>query len=391
MSSRRRRSRLRWFAPVSIIAVCAGVAGLPNLLPAGADPVPLLPTLTPAALLNKVRTADVRAMSGDVQLSSNLGLPDLSSIGFANSGSLIDLLGGTHTGHVWMNGPDHVRVALDAPQAESDWIRNGQDVWAWDSRTEHVTHTTMKAPASGADSAPDTSAPMNPVDAAQKLLDAVDPSTAVSVRTPGYVAGRAVYELVLAPRSTASTIAAAVVAVDATTGIPLDVRIEARSSSTPAIDLRFTSISFDTPSAKTFAFTPPPGSTVTEAASASELLPIGSRRFGEGHRRRYAPTNGPPALAAPPGGDGSSVLGPASISPTVKVVGTNWDAVVIVSGLNWGGPLGGLLSNAPSVTLAAGHARLLTTTLVNVLAFDDGRLAIGALTPSALEAAIPAP
>ena len=368
MSPRRRQRLVRWSLPVAAIALTAGVAGLPNILPAGADSVPVLPSLTPAELLDKVQAAHVGALSGSVQLSTHLGLPDLGSLGVANSGTLLDLLSGTHTAHIWTSDPEHVRVALDAPQAESDWIRNGKDVWAWDSRTEHVTHVTV--PVSN-----DTTVPMNPVDVAHKLLDEIDPSTAVSVRTPGYVAGRPVYELVLTPRSTASTIAAVVVAIDSDTGLPLDVRIEAKSSTAPAIDLRFTSISFDTPSASTFAFTPPPGSTVTESPSPSALLPVG----GHGYRRRL----GPDARALPSG----SVDRPG---PSVKVVGTNWDSVAIISGFNIGRQLNGLLTDAPSVSLPSGHARLLTTTLVSVLAFDDGRIAIAALTPSALESAMPA-
>ena len=77
---------------------------------------------------------------------------------------------------------------------------------------------------------------------------------------------------------------AAVIAIDASTGVPLEVRVEARSSTTPAVDLKFTSISYDRPAASTFAFTPPPGASVTEADNASSLLPIGSHYRGE--RRR---------------------------------------------------------------------------------------------------------
>ena len=72
------------------------------------------------------------------------------------------------------------------------------------------------------------------------------------------------------------------------------------------------------------------------------------------------------------------------------MIGTNWDTVVIVNQMSLGRQFEELVSNAPSVKIGSATARLLTTTLVNVAFLDDGRVAIGAVTPAALEAAIPA-
>ena len=360
-----RRRRLRWLAPVAVIAAAA----LPHVLPASADAVPDLPAITPAQLIDKVAAAEVSTLSGDVKLTSHLGLPDLGSLDVGGSGTILDLLSGSQTGHLWIGGPTHVRIAIDAPAAESDWILNGSDAWAWDSRTQHVTHATVALHEHG--TARDSEPPMNPVDAAERLLTAIDPSTAVSMRAPVYVAGRPAYQLALSPRSKVSTVSAAVIAVDAATGVPLALRVEARSSTTPAVDLKFTSISYDPPAASTFAFTPPPGARVFEVDSAASLLPIGSH---DGRDRRRVDQS--PA--------------PSGRRPDVQVIGTNWDTVVIVSGVSVGRQLQELLSNSPSVQVASGTARLLTTTLVNVAFLDDGRIAIGAVTPAALEAAIPA-
>jgi outer membrane lipoprotein-sorting protein len=373
----RRRRVLRWLAPLGVVAVAAGGAALPHVLPASADAIPNLPAITPAQLLEKVSAADLSALSGDVELSTHLGLPDLGSLGVSGSGTILDLLSGNQTGHLWMAGPAHVRVEVDAPSAESDWILNGTDAWAWDSRTQRVTHATVTPDTHGTE----TSSSMNPVDAAQKLLAAIDPSTAVSVRTPGYVAGQPVYELVLSPRSKDSTVSAAVIAVDASTGVPLEVRVEARSSTTPAVDLKFTSISYNMPAASTFAFKPPPGATVSEVNSASSLLPLGSRHGGD---RRPVDESQVPVPQAP------AQQTPAAGARAVQLIGSNWDTVAIISQTSLNGQLGELMSSAPAVKVGSGTARLLTTTLVNVLFLDDGRIAVGAVTPAALEAAIPA-
>ena len=113
-------------------------------MPAGADPVPNLPDLTPAQLLVKATTANVTTFSGHVTLHANLGLPDLGSLGVMD-GTGLDLLSGSHTAAVWADGPQHARVELDAPGAENDWIRNGTDLWAWNSRDQSVTHATIPA------------------------------------------------------------------------------------------------------------------------------------------------------------------------------------------------------------------------------------------------------
>src|SRR5262249_59660614 len=113
-----------------------------------------LPPLTAAELLAKVRTAQVPPLSGTLTLTSNLGLPSLSSVGAlggsAAGTSLADLLSGSHSAKVWFDGPQHVRVATSAPMQETNIIRNGSDVWRYDSTTltappttlSHGTHTT---------------------------------------------------------------------------------------------------------------------------------------------------------------------------------------------------------------------------------------------------------
>ncbi len=387
----RRRRRLRWVVPAAALAATAAISTIPKMIPASADPVPVLPPLTAAQLMDRVRTSDVTTLSGDIAFTARLGLPDLSSFG-VGGGTFLDLLSGTHTAHVWVDGPERVRLAIDSPQAEQDWIRNGADVWAWDSSSMGVTHVSVPE---GADHerVPSTVPAVDPATAALQLLDAVDPTTEVSVRTPGYVAGRPVYELVVAPRSATSTVADGEIAVDAATGVPLAVRVHAKDTTAAVIDIEFTSISFDTPPASTFTFTPPPGSTVKEAASVTELLPLGS--FG--HHGERAARRAKAAVTDQGGTDQAVTVAATGQLPRVdrtgprsdaKVVGEAWDSVAIVSGVNLGRQFQTLFSNSPAVTVGGTTGHLVSTRLVNVLVLDDGRIAIGAVTPEALEAAV---
>lgn len=380
----RQRRRLRWLVPATVVAGVAAATAVPRILPAGADPVPVLPPLTAAQLMDKVRTTNVTTLSGDIEFTARLGLPDLSAFGGgASSSTIFGLLSGTHTAHVWIDGPEKLRLAIDSPQAESGWIRNGTDVWSWQSDGQRVVHATLPEVDEDRIRHADVP-PVDPTTAAQQLLDKVDPTTAVTVRTPGYVAGRPVYELVVSPRSATSTIADGEIAVDAATGVPLAVRVHAKDSDTPVIDVEFTSISYDQPAAKTFEFMPPPGSRVREADSPAQLIPFGGvadrRSVGRAERAAAdaAETGTAPAL---PDLDGNDERG-------AQVVGEAWDTVMILPGLDLGPMFRRFLNDTPVVTAGSATGHLVSTRLVNVLVLDDGRMAIGAVTPEALTAAV---
>jgi hypothetical protein len=384
-----RGPRIPWAVPALAVVAVVGVTVLPDALSAGAD-TPNLPTLTPVELITKAETANVTALSGTVEVDAHLGLPDLGSFGgLTSSNPFVDFLSGTHDVDVWIGDADHQRVALDAPLAETDWIRDGDDLWSWDSTTQRVVHATLgqSTPADdggdvggvGGDVGGDVGHDSTPAAAAQHLLDAIDPSTTVAVRTPRTVAGRPAYELVVTPRSATSTIGEAAIAIDAETGVPLDVSITAKGATTPALEIGFTSVSFHAPDASRFTFTPPPGSTTVEASDPTALLTPGGTAPHDGPRHHEAnPATTVPSV--PPTVDGSH--------RSVTTVGDDWDTVAIVSGVQLPGSVQRFLDSATPVTVGSVTGRLVGTPLVDVLFLDDGRIAVGAVTADALEAAV---
>jgi outer membrane lipoprotein-sorting protein len=411
MTSSRRFNR-RWAAPAVALVAIAAFSVAPNVIgSAGATPADL-PLLTPAQLLVKARTAQVTALSGTVELTSNLGLPSLDSLGALGGGgsdtSIASLLSGTHSAQVWMQGADHVRVATQAPLEETNWIRNGADLWSYDSSTLTATHATMPAdttdttdtaghPATkDAGSTPTSSDPDpaydTPVQYAQALLDKVDPSTTVGIDTSQYVAGHAAYELVLTPKAADSTIGQVTLAIDAATGLALDVKVTAKSSGTTAFEIGFTKLSYTAPAASTFDFTPPPGAKVVQAKDPSGLLGAGGRFFGEGRHAEVKPpqtASGAPAAPAPPDTGGSGQPADTSGSGNhITTVGPDWTTAAIISGASIPAEVRPLLAGAPAVTVGSTSGRVITTTLFTVLVLDDGRVAIGAVTPAALEALV---
>jgi hypothetical protein len=104
------------------------------------------------------------------------------------------------------------------------------------------------------------------VELARLILDELAPHADVSVDPAATVAGRAAYVLALTPTSALTLIGRVVVATDAETRLPLRFQIFPRASDAAAVEAGFTSVSFDAIDPSMFSFTPPPGTTVRQAA-----------------------------------------------------------------------------------------------------------------------------
>jgi outer membrane lipoprotein-sorting protein len=381
--------------PVLAFGAVVAFTTVPSLV-TSADSPPDLPALTPAELLAKARAAQVTDLSGTVKLSALLGLPSLDSLGAIGGGgsgtSVASLLAGDHTAKIWIDGADKVRIATIAPLAETNWIRNGHDVWSYDSGTLTTTHATIPADTTGTadEGTGATPDPIHdtPLQFAQNLLDQVTPSTTVSIDTPSRVAGRPVYQLVLTPNDPASTVGNVTFSIDAATGLPLDVKVDARSTGSTALELGFTDISFDAPAPSTFEFTPPPGSTVVEAKSPSDLLSTGGdpHHDGERHHHDKASASGSSVVETTATGQAGGA-DPLS-SGNYTTLGSDWTSVVVTDNSSLRGQLGAVLQSAPEVTVGTTHGRLISTSLFNVLVLDDGRVAVGAVDPATLQSLV---
>lgn len=385
---------VRWAAPAAAVALI-GVGAVIADRTASADPS--LPPRSAAQLLADVQQARLAGLSGTVVQTSNLGLPELPGMGGGAGGehgassSLSSTISGTHTWRVWYAGPTRARLALVGSLGESDIIRNGRDVWLWSSRDKAATHFTLPDKDAGSPSgdrsartspAPSpTDLPKTPQDAAQMALDALDPTTSVTTSGSAVVAGRPAYELVLKPKTAGTLVAQVRISVDAEEHIPLRVQVFSTTTASPAFQVGFTQVSFEQPEAAQFAFNPPPGTTVTESRLPAH----------------------PPAHSA----DGSRAGKPGA-ADRPQVSGTGWSTVVVAtlpadaltgsspggpsSGPSAGGPeqLQGILSALPRTSGSWGSGYLLKGTLFSAVVTDDGRVAVGAVAPELLYAALAA-
>jgi outer membrane lipoprotein-sorting protein len=329
---------LRWIVP-------SGVAGLVAIAASGAlsaQAAPDLPRRTAAQLLVDVENAHVDGLSGTIVAKASLGIPALPSGATPN---LLSLLSGSHTARVWYAGTDKQRFALIDTVGEADVFHNGRDIWTYDSSTHEATHTLLPA-TSGKDEPPATAPTLTPEQAAEQALRAIDPTTIVSTDAARRVAGRAAYELVLAPRDTSSRIASVRIAIDGKTKLPLGVQVYARGSSSPAVDVAYTRIRYSVPDLGNFTFTPAKSVKIKQMPST----PVA--------RQHYDATT----------------------------IGTGWTTVVRmhVSDLGASGADLAYLQSLPRVSWAGGSGRLFESKLGTVLVCDDGRLYAGPVDKNVL-------
>ncbi|GAA1763106.1 LolA family protein [Agromyces humatus] len=409
----------RWIPAIAApIAIGVAVVVVPMQASAAVD----LPDLTPAELLEFASASEVDALSGTIEQTSELGLPDLSGLtgtmgggagGDASSGGfgsgsgqgdssgdgtardaasatdlddLISLATGTHTARVYLDGTNARLQVLD-DLAERNVYLTDEGAWIYDSREQAATHVTvdraaldaLKAEASAqaeahADEARDrleaefgTPLP-TPEEVLDQALAKLDESTEVSVGTDARIAGREVYELVLEPRDADTLVGEISVSIDGDTGVALAASVTASGASEPAFSVAFTEVTFEAPDASVFAFTPPEGTAVTE-----HEVPVPTLAELEQRKAEHAAGTGEPS----------------DRMPQPEVIGEGWSTVVVLPMAGAGaGATEGLDPEAAALlgtlTQPVDGGRILQTSLVTVLVTDDGRLLAGAVTAERL-------
>ena len=373
--------RSRWVVPAGIVAAVAAV-GIASAITV-AQAAPALPPRTPAQLLAAVAgPGKVPPLTGTVVETASLGIPQLP--GSQDPTQITSLLAGSHTLKVWYDGPKRMRLAVPVTLDETDFIRNGSTAWLWESNADSVMKILIPKRADGDREPVMPPTALTPQQAAKQALAAVGPSTRVTAEANVTVAGQAAYQLVLAPKGSGSLIGKVTIALDAQhLTVPLRVQVFARGAATPAFQVGYTSISFVTPAASNFAFTPPAGARVhTVTLPSSGHPPYQQQRKLSGVRivgKDWTSVAVLPASALSEvagRGNAAGVAGQAARSASGGGGEVSGTAV-----------LGTLLHAAHPVHGAWGSGNLLRTSLVSMLMTSNGHVLIGAVAPSVLYAA----
>ncbi|MEV7716761.1 DUF2092 domain-containing protein [Streptomyces sp. NPDC088184] len=397
-----RRKAARYIVPVAVAGVAAATIGLVPALASSGDPD--LPKISAQELIEKIAASDTEQLSGTVKISTDLGIPSLGGLaesfasgaagGKGGSGAdpqerMTELASGTHTLRVAADGPDKQRVSILDDAAEYSLIRNGDQVWAYDSKSDEAYHATEDRAAKdagrdagrGADKksghpVPD-GVPTTPKALAEQVLKAAGPTTSVTVDGTAQVAGRDAYKLVVKPKQSGSTIGSATIAVDAENGVPLKFTLLPSAGGKAIVDAGFTKVDFSKPDASSFTFTPPKGTSVTEADDA---------------KARHGADKGlgdliPGAEALGAGGQGAK---------DTKVIGEGWSAIAEISTPGAAGLPSKASDDVPAeaqqflgalgdtVSGKFGSGTVLKTRLINALVTENGKVYVGAVTKDAL-------
>lgn len=241
---------------VAAVGTAAGVAGLVLLAsPAGAgEAPPALPAISADELVESVLSTEIPALGGSAAMETNLGLP---------IPGLPTSIGEGDSVRVYSDGEGRGRISIPDRGGETTVVNDGTTVWVWDSaertveKVSHQGEQKAETPLEGKFADPAT--------AARDLVDAMQEDSTVDVDGTARVAGRPVYQLVLAPKPTERTLLREVrVSVDSETRVPLQLEVLANGQADPALKVGFTEFEDGPQDPDLFTFTPPEGATVQE-------------------------------------------------------------------------------------------------------------------------------
>ncbi|MDT0309150.1 hypothetical protein RM780_19600 [Streptomyces sp. DSM 44917] len=285
----------RAVVPTAVVAGIAAIgAGVWPAIASDGGESPELPEVTAEELLVRVAQADAAQLSGTVRVDADLGLPADGLVGqFLDrvegpAGRLAQLATGESTLRVALDGPERQRIGLVDGEDEFSVIRDGDQLWAYDSAGGTVLSADLaglseEAARHGGIGAEELLGGTTPQQAAERLLAEAGEHADITVDGTARIAGRDAYEVLVEPTEAGSPVERVRISVDSATGVPLAVDAEGEGRS---LEVAFTEIEYAQPAGSVFEFTPPSGAEVLEVdpdqpfgGLLEELLPEG---FPEG-------------------------------------------------------------------------------------------------------------
>jgi outer membrane lipoprotein-sorting protein len=236
----------------------------------------------------------IEGVSASVQLTDHL-LEGASLAGGAGgeAGQLASspLLSGA-SGRLWISKDGHVRLELQSKKGDTEIYYDGHTVQMYDASSNTLYRYTPPAHESGSESGAGSgsgsgsaaTSPHHEAPSVAKIEEAISHLGAhanVSGATPTDIAGQAAYTVRVIPKETDSLLGGAKLSWDAVHGVPLRAAIYSTTSSSPALELATTSISYGPVEASVFEFTPPANAKVQEITLPTKNTAGSSTEGGE--------------------------------------------------------------------------------------------------------------
>ena len=392
---------------------------VPAVIAAGAVAVPLqanavdLPDLTPQQVM-LLMDGEITGFSGTIVKTSELGLPPLEMSSMMDEEMIaemeekmpegfeefipsiieqnaitqaVELIAGTHKIRVYASEVG-MRVQVLDPMSQRDFIVNQNEFWAYDARNATALTGTFDMEVSDEDKAEfeaEAQAQLdqylaeiqldisNPEAVADYLMAQVGETTEVSVGKDHRIAGRTAYQLIAQPNAENSLVESVVISVDSETGMALDVKVYSIEQEEPAFHVGFESISFETPDASMFSFTPPAGTTVETMELPAELEAELEQLKSEYESKEF--TNEDNAAMR------AEFESRYAEAPKPAMIGEDWESVIYLPAMPQEVPME-MMENelfADLMTPVDG-GKVFSTPLLNVLVLDSGEVYAGAVT-----------
>jgi len=379
-------STTRLVALIAVFAaLVAGSAALAVAASVGGGPTP-----PPKPLANAIHDALAGpapdGITADITFTNKL-FPSGALTGAAGSA----LLSGA-TGRLWATNDGRGRLELQSSAGDVQIVWNADKVTAYDASSNTVYEFTLPQSASAKDTA-DTGTPPA-LSEITKFLTDLSAQATVSDAQPDNVGNQPAYTVTVSPKHDGGLLGNAQLAFDAARGVPLKVAIYAQGSSTPALALEATNISYGSVAASDVDVSPPAGAKVVDLSSAA----TGKDQNGAADQTQQVT-----GVAAVQAAVDFPVAAPDTLvglpRQTVRLAGK--DAALVVYGQGLGAILvvehkadaatsPGLIAGLPSVSLNGVTAHELATQLGTVIEWQQtGRAFVlaGSLPPAAAEAA----
>lgn len=396
-----RRSFLRspWIVPIAVTsAVAVTLVSQPLFASGDAND---LPDLTADQLVTQVIDAKPQAMSGTVVHTARLGLPDMLFTE-ATGADPISLLGGSSTLRLWTDGVDRSRVSLLGTMSEYSVVNDGPEAWTYSSSDDEAVHYSFsdadlaRLESMGEDARAEALKKQGelptPQEAATEALAKVGEFSTVRVDSQSEVAGRDVYQLIVTPDTEETLVKRIVLSIDGETKIPLRVQTWSTQDDTaPAVEVSFTDVSFAMPSESVFGFSAPASATERDVVVPLPEEDGTMQGTNKTHEMPVVLGTGWESVVEFKDLDIADLLAkdPSSMTGTgERIIGSEEAQKMLEefmpensNGMNL--ELGALYDQ---LTTEVPEGRLLSTTLLNILATNDGRVLVGAVPAETLRA-----
>jgi outer membrane lipoprotein-sorting protein len=249
-----------------MVAVGVGATALALAVSSG-------PTPPPKPLAQAIHDAleggkSVQGISANVTWTNHLleGVNLASGDGEASQPTLSPLLSGA-SGRMWISKDGHVRLELQSEKGDTQVYYDGHTVSMYDASTNTLYKYTPPSHEASDKTSSDSSSEAHEIPSVAKIEEGIshlDKHTSVSGATPTDVAGQAAYTVRVSPTETGSLLAAGELSFDAAHGMPLRAAVYSTESSSPALELAATEISYGPVEQSVFEFTPPANAKVEE-------------------------------------------------------------------------------------------------------------------------------